>query len=354
MLGNHNLSVAVQAYGDVQDIAGQVQYANLTHRFDWAVGAQYVPYLYSGGYTAGYTTVNGQQLFVEEYLLERQTDASVFAIGAYPFTRADRFELQASAPALRLRSQEIRRSDYDPLTGEFLGDDKQKLDTGFDPLYLGSGLGRARARHVRLRRDQPDPRRARAPRGDADRRVDQTTRTSSPTWRVVPDARPAGDVRGPCDALRPLRLAAPRTRASARSTSATPTSSAATTRSTPSECAATRARMPRAARRSTGCSAAASSSATRSCGRRCGVSSGGASPTGRCRSRSPCSPTPASRGSAARAPKLFGGDKDLLTSVGAAARVNVFGFLVAEVSVARPFQRPGQGWVWQWSITPGF
>jgi outer membrane protein assembly factor BamA len=53
-------------------------------------------------------------------------------------------------------------------------------------------------------------------------------------------------------------------------------------------------------------------------------------------------------------PKLFGGDKEMLTSVGAAARVNVFGFLVAELSVARPFQRPGQGWVWQWSITPGF
>ena len=59
-------------------------------------------------------------------------------------------------------------------------------------------------------------------------------------------------------------------------------------------------------------------------------------------------------GNDAQRPKLLGGQQSFLTSVGGALRANVFGFLVAQVSLARPFQRPGAGWVWQWSISPGF
>jgi hypothetical protein len=40
--------------------------------------------------------------------------------------------------------------------------------------------------------------------------------------------------------------------------------------------------------------------------------------------------------------------------VGAAVRLNILGFLVLEVSGAHPFQRPGKGWVWQWTLAPGF
>ncbi len=55
-----------------------------------------------------------------------------------------------------------------------------------------------------------------------------------------------------------------------------------------------------------------------------------------------------------QSPKLFGGEQELLTSVGFAARLNVLGFMVVQASVARPFKRPGVGWVWQWSFAPGF
>jgi len=52
---------------------------------------------------------------------------------------------------------------------------------------------------------------------------------------------------------------------------------------------------------------------------------------------------------------FLGGDRSLLTSVGAAARINVLGFLVAEVSAAKPLNRPDyKGWVWQWSFAPGW
>jgi hypothetical protein len=34
--------------------------------------------------------------------------------------------------------------------------------------------------------------------------------------------------------------------------------------------------------------------------------------------------------------------------------VNFFGFAVGEFDVARPFQRPSGGWVFQFNLSPGF
>jgi WD40 repeat protein len=351
MLGNHNLSVAVQAYGDVQDIAGQVQYANLTHRFDWAVGAQYVPYLYSGGYSAGYNNVNGQQLFVEEYLLERQTDASVFAIGAYPFNRADRLEVQASARRFGW-SQEIRSQYYDPLTGDYLGNDKQKLGSGFDPLYLGS-VSTALVHDTSVFG-------ATSPILGSRARLEATPTVGSINYTDM-----LADVRFYRMPVRPVTFAV-RAMHYGRYGSGSedprfrslyigyPDLIRGYDEINPSECVA-----------DPSSNASTCPAFDRLFGSRLLVGNAElrAPLWGLVKGRLTYGPVPveiavfADAGVAwfsGQSPKLFGGDQETLTSVGATARVNVFGFLVAELSVARPFQRPGQGWVWQWSITPGF
>ena len=52
---------------------------------------------------------------------------------------------------------------------------------------------------------------------------------------------------------------------------------------------------------------------------------------------------------------LFGGNKkEPVSSVGVAMRANLFGFAVAEIDYARPLDRPGRGWVWQFNLMPGF
>jgi hypothetical protein len=51
---------------------------------------------------------------------------------------------------------------------------------------------------------------------------------------------------------------------------------------------------------------------------------------------------------------ISGGDRKPVTSVGAAARINVFGFAVAEIDYVRPLDRPGRGWLWQFNLMPGF
>jgi hypothetical protein len=41
-------------------------------------------------------------------------------------------------------------------------------------------------------------------------------------------------------------------------------------------------------------------------------------------------------------------------SAGAGLRINLLGFVVAELNLVRPFDRPTKGWVWQLELQPGF
>jgi Tol biopolymer transport system component len=53
-------------------------------------------------------------------------------------------------------------------------------------------------------------------------------------------------------------------------------------------------------------------------------------------------------------PVFAGGTRDLLRSVGGAARVNVLGFMIVEVAASRPLDRLARGWQWQLSVKEGF
>jgi outer membrane protein assembly factor BamA len=56
-----------------------------------------------------------------------------------------------------------------------------------------------------------------------------------------------------------------------------------------------------------------------------------------------------------RGPAYFGGggSDNGVSSIGAAVRVNLFGF-ITQFSFAKPFQRPERSWIFQWSFVPGF
>jgi outer membrane protein assembly factor BamA len=43
-----------------------------------------------------------------------------------------------------------------------------------------------------------------------------------------------------------------------------------------------------------------------------------------------------------------------VSSAGITFRAALLGFAVAQIDFARPFDRPGRGWVWGFSLTPGF
>jgi hypothetical protein len=47
-------------------------------------------------------------------------------------------------------------------------------------------------------------------------------------------------------------------------------------------------------------------------------------------------------------------DRTPVFSGGIASRLNAFGFAIIEVFYARPFQRPGRGGVWGFTLQPGY
>ncbi|WP_419934598.1 peptidase S9 [Candidatus Palauibacter sp.] len=48
------------------------------------------------------------------------------------------------------------------------------------------------------------------------------------------------------------------------------------------------------------------------------------------------------------------GERKWVSSAGLMTRVNLFGLMIAEIDFVRPFDRPDKGWLWQFSLTPGF
>jgi len=53
-------------------------------------------------------------------------------------------------------------------------------------------------------------------------------------------------------------------------------------------------------------------------------------------------------------PSFLDGSRDFVRSVGAGARVNVFGAAIAEFAAARPLDRPDRSWQFVFSVQPGF
>jgi hypothetical protein len=94
MLGNRNLTTALQVNGGVKDITAVLGYVNLRRRLNWGVFAQQVPYVYGYGYS-GAGLYNGQPVYYDQVFKFRETIRDISAVTAYPLNRAMRFELSA-------------------------------------------------------------------------------------------------------------------------------------------------------------------------------------------------------------------------------------------------------------------
>jgi Tol biopolymer transport system component len=129
MLGEHNLYTVFEAssVSGFNDIGGVVSYVNRVRRFNWGVQLAQVPFV-TGGFGTGFDTVNGQPAFVEQTLIERQIDRQVGALGFYPFDSSLRVEGQAGFRRISFDSR--LESDFFSLrTGEFLERRRVDLDS---------------------------------------------------------------------------------------------------------------------------------------------------------------------------------------------------------------------------------
>jgi hypothetical protein len=340
--------VGASVYGSLRDTSGQVVYSNLTRKLDWAVGLSYVPYRYSGGIFRSLDVVDGVPVVADRYVLQRQTDASAFAVAAYPFNRAQRFELQSSLQRIGFGA-ELRTEYYSPFDGRFLGDEEEKLRGVFDPLYLGSVSG-ALVHDTSVFG-------ATSPILGSRARLEV-----APTFGSADYTTLLADWRGYFMPVRPVTFALRATHFGRYGGGGEdnrfrdvyigyPELLRGYDDVTSAECVPDRTSTCPLFDRLFGSRALLASAEVR------------APLWGLFRGRLSYGPLPleialfADAGVAwtgEQKASFLGGDRSILASVGAALRANVFGFLVAQLSAARPLDRPGRGWVWQWSLSPGF
>jgi Tol biopolymer transport system component len=346
MLGDENLGLSIQAYGSIKDTGGVLVYSNLKRKIDWAVGLQQLPYIFSGGFSQSLDS-SGTQL-LDQQLIERETFSTVFGLASLPLNRADRFELQPSFQRVGFSAQ-LYTDSYSALDGSYLGSSNQSLDTGLAPLYLGSVSG-AFVHDTSVFG-------ATSPIVGARGRFEV-----SPTFGTITYTNVLADYRRYFMPVRPVTVAFRVTHFGRYGSG-----------SEDQRFGELYLGYPDLIRGYDGItSAECVPNATDPChvydqlfGSRIllGNFEVRAPLWGLFKGQLTYGPLPVevalfadsgiawTKGDKA---SFLGGDRKLLTSVGAALRVNVFGYLVVETSIAHPFERPGKSWVWQWSFSPGF
>jgi Tol biopolymer transport system component len=356
MLGNHNLAavIDVNSYGgrfsDLwKDTGGLVGYQNLTGRWDWMVSMEQSPYV-AGGVGVGVGMADGQPVFVEQEILQRQIFRALGGAIVRPFSASRRMEFGASYQNVGFE-QDIRTLMFSVDTGRLLSDERSSSQLA-GALNLGSASTALVSDTAVFGATSPVV-------GERSRlEVTPTFGTISFTSgltdyrRYVMPARfytiagrvlhygrygsGAEDVR-----LVPLFIGYPQL---IRGYGIGSFSAA--------ECTATA---------TGGCP-----EFDRLVGSRMLV--------GNLELRFPLlrpfgvgnrmyGPLPTevaffvdggaawSRGDR---PTFLGGDRNAVSSAGLTLRVNLLGIAVAQIDLARPFQRPARGWIWAVSLTPGF
>jgi len=120
MLGYQNLAtmLQIQSENGFTDIAAAVNYINNSHRLLWGGTVQQIPYVYRY-YAAGYGNYQGNPALIDQEIRYKEQNRDVSVIGAYPFNQAARLELSGGYRQISF-TQETRSVIYDAQTGNIV------------------------------------------------------------------------------------------------------------------------------------------------------------------------------------------------------------------------------------------
>ncbi len=131
-LSDRQIGLAVQANGTVQDIGGQLQYANLKNRWNWGASIEHIPYQYA--YYGGAQQGNG--FFSQDLILQRVFLDQAGVSTAYPFSSTRRIEFGANATRVGYSTQ-VQNIVFDSF-GQPVNQSVTKLPS-YDPVYYAAG-----------------------------------------------------------------------------------------------------------------------------------------------------------------------------------------------------------------------
>jgi Tol biopolymer transport system component len=347
-LGNHLLGTTFQVNGGVRDIGAQAVYLNRTSRWNLGIFGERLPFI-SGTADEFLTVQNGQLIVVDQVLRFRETDNQLGVMTAYPISRATRVEFSAAARHIGF-VQELQTDTFDYYTGQQLTHDVTDLGAA-----SSLNLGQTAAAIVR----DTSVFGATSPLRGTRMRVE-----AAPTFGGLRMVDMTADYRRYVMPVRPITFAG---------------------------------RVMHIARYGTGGEDSrlfplflGYPDLVRGYGSgsfradECGLDPSGACPAfdrlfgsrllvANAEVRAPLvglfnrslsyGPVPIEVFAFADAgmawtrtdkPSFAGGSRDWITSVGGGARVNVFGFAIAEFNLAKPINRPTRGWLFVFNLRPGF
>lgn len=348
MLGNRNLVTLLQVGGELEDLAALAGYVNRTHRWNWGVIGQQVPFL-TGAVSSSIQTVRGERALVEQVFRFRQINRQISGLVQYPFSEIQRLELSAGFQSVSF-DREVETRAISLETGRVLIDTEDELAA---PDAINFGLGSAALVYDNSLFGATSPILGQRYRvevsplaGDLTfynllfdyRRYVMPVRRLTLAGRVLHFGRYGGDADDP--RLFPLFLGYQNL---VRGYGLGSFSA--------DECPEGGDECPVFDQLLGSRLAVANVELRFPLLGVLGVGSGyyGAFPLE--------AALFADAGVAWTRdddPSLFGGERDAVASAGVALRFNVFGYFIAELDYVRPFDRPDKGWHFQFGLTPGF
>ena len=130
ILGNHLVATSAQVTSRFDEFGGGVMYLNRTHRWNWGVALDQTPYV-----SRGFATASNGQVYQEDEYRFLQIDRSAQGIISYPFDRARRVEVTGGFRQISLK-EDLTSRLYSLSTGQLIDEQKQDL-ASYPTLNLG-------------------------------------------------------------------------------------------------------------------------------------------------------------------------------------------------------------------------
>lgn len=137
-LNDQLVGATVQSTSRIQESGAQAFYFNRKSRWNWGVVVEHLPYV-AGGFSQGLQTVDGQTALVQEVVRVTQFNSGASAIAQYPLTKVQRVEFSAGVRRIGFDA-EVDTQYFSPVTGELIDRQKEELPR---PGAIGMGEGTA-------------------------------------------------------------------------------------------------------------------------------------------------------------------------------------------------------------------